>query len=171
MPELLLELFSEEIPARMQGRAAEDLARLMTERLKAEGLDAKSVQSFAGPRRLALVMEDLPARQPDRREEKKGPRVDAPAQAVDGFLRSVGLTREQVETRKDPKGDYLFAVIERRGAPAAEVAARIVPEIVSGFPLAEIHAPGRGRSALGAAAAFGALSLRRQGRAHRDRRH
>jgi len=134
MPELLLELFSEEIPARMQARAAEDLARLMTERLKAEGLETKSVRSFAGPRRLALVMEDLPARQPDRREEKKGPKVGAPAAAVDGFLRSVGLTREQVETRKDPRGDYLFAVIERRGAPTSEVVARIAPEIVSGFP-------------------------------------
>jgi glycyl-tRNA synthetase beta chain len=134
MPELLLELFSEEIPARMQARAAEDLARLMAERLKAEGLEAKSVRSFAGPRRLSVVMEDLPVRQPDRREEKKGPRVDAPAQAVDGFLRSVGLTRQQVETRKDPKGDYLFAVMERRGAPAVEIVARIVPEIVSNFP-------------------------------------
>jgi glycyl-tRNA synthetase beta chain len=134
MAELLLELLSEEIPARMQARAAEDLARLVTERLQGEGLEAKAVRAFAGPRRLVLVMEGLPSRQPDRREEKKGPKVGAPQQAVDGFLRSVGLTREQVETRTDPKGDYLFAVIERRGAPTAEVIARAMPDILRGFP-------------------------------------
>src|SRR5262245_40848194 len=91
MAELLLELFSEEIPARMQGRAAEDLRRLVTEGLKAQGLAAGEAKAYATPRRLALVVEGVPERSPDLSEERKGPRVNAPEQAIAGFLKSAGL--------------------------------------------------------------------------------
>ncbi|HEY8352793.1 MAG TPA: glycine--tRNA ligase subunit beta, partial [Sphingomonadales bacterium] len=134
MAELLLELFSEEIPARMQAQAAEDLKRLFIERLKSAGLAFDNAQSFATPRRLALVVDGLPVAQPDVREERKGPRADAPAQAIEGFLRSTGLTRDQLEERQTDKGAVLFAVIERKGSAVAEVIAEIVPEIVRSFP-------------------------------------
>src|SRR5262245_28425820 len=91
MPELLIELFSEEIPARMQKRAEEDLAKALTEKLKAAGLEPKSVRTFSGPRRLGLVIDDLAAKAADVNEEKKGPRVGAPEQAIAGFLKSAGL--------------------------------------------------------------------------------
>ena len=91
MPELLLELFSEEIPARMQTRAAEDLKRLVTEALGAQGLKCGAAHAFATPRRLALVIADVPAKSPDLSEERKGPRVNAPQQAIAGFLKSTGL--------------------------------------------------------------------------------
>lgn len=134
MAELLLELFSEEIPARMQAQAAEDLRRLFIERLKAAGLSIEQAEAFATPRRLALVVDGLPVAQPDVREERKGPRADAPAQAIEGFLRSTGLTRDQLEERQTDKGAVLFAVIERKGRAVAEVIAEIVPEIVRSFP-------------------------------------
>src|SRR5687767_4466809 len=112
MAELLLELFSEEIPARMQIRAKEDLARLLTEKLQAAGLDFKSIRTYATPRRLAAVVEGLPARSPDIREERKGPRVDAPEKAIEGFLRSAGLASvDQAETRDDKKGGYYVALL------------------------------------------------------------
>jgi len=91
MPELLLELFSEEIPARMQARAADDLRRLVTERLVAEGLVYEGASAFATPRRLSLTVHGIPARQPDLKEERKGPRVGAPDAAIQGFLRGAGL--------------------------------------------------------------------------------
>src|ERR1051326_7921375 len=94
MPQLLLELFSEEIPARMQAQAAKDLERMARERLAAEGLLPEGLTTFAGPRRLALVAEGLPAAQADRHEERKGPRTNAPEQAIAGFLRSAGIGRE-----------------------------------------------------------------------------
>src|SRR5690606_17316819 len=96
MPQLLLELFSEEIPARMQANAARDLERMFRERLAEQGLLPEALKTFAGPRRLTLVAEGLPAAQGDRHEERKGPRVGAPDQAIEGFLRSTGLTREQL---------------------------------------------------------------------------
>src|SRR6185437_4686668 len=130
MPQLLLELFSEEIPARMQGQAAKDLERMARERLAAEGLLPEALTTFAGPRRLTLVAEGLPAAQSDRHEERKGPRVGAPAQAMEGFLRSTGLTRDQL-TERD--GVY-FAHLHRPGRPTAEIVAEMVEAMVRGFP-------------------------------------
>jgi glycyl-tRNA synthetase beta chain len=135
MPELLLELYSEEIPARMQGRAKEDLARLLGEKLKGAGLDFREVRSFATPRRLTAVVEGLPARSPDIREERKGPRIDAPDAAIKGFLKSAGLASvAEAETRGDKKGDYYVALLERPGRATEQVIAEIVPEIVRTFP-------------------------------------
>src|SRR5262249_13001659 len=99
MPQLLLELFSEEIPARMPGQAARDLERMVSDRLKEAGLDWERLETFSGPRRLALVAEGLAAAQADRVEERKGPRANAPEPAIQGFLRSTGLSREQLEER------------------------------------------------------------------------
>jgi glycyl-tRNA synthetase beta chain len=135
MAELLLELFSEEIPARMQARAREDLARLLAGKLAEAGLEYKDIKTFATPRRLTAVVDGLPARSPDLREEKKGPRVDAPDAAIKGFLKSAGLASiDQAEQRDDKKGAYYFATIEKRGRAAAEVVAEIVPDIVKSFP-------------------------------------
>jgi len=140
MPQLLLELFSEEIPARMQAQAARDLERLARERLATEGLLPEALKTFAGPRRLTLVAEGLPAAQSDRHEERKGPRVGAPDQAIDGFLRSTGLTRDQL-TEKD--GVY-FAHIHKAGRPTAEIVAEMVDGIVRGFPWPKSMTWGRG---------------------------
>jgi glycyl-tRNA synthetase beta chain len=135
MAELLLELFSEEIPARMQARAAEDLKRLITEKLKAAGLSFTRADAYATPRRLALVVDGLPTAQPDVKEEKKGPRVGSPQQAIDGFLKSAGLTSlEQCEKRDTGKGEFYFAVIEKKGGPSAAVIERAVQELGQDFP-------------------------------------
>jgi glycyl-tRNA synthetase beta chain len=135
MAELLLELFSEEIPARMQVRAREDLARLLAGKLTEAGLEYKDIRTFATPRRLTAVVDGLPARSPDLREEKKGPRVDAPEAAIKGFLKSAGLASvDQAEQRDDKKGAYYVATIEKRGRATAEAVAEIVTEIVRNFP-------------------------------------
>jgi glycyl-tRNA synthetase beta chain len=135
MPDLLLELFSEEIPARMQARAAEDLRKLVTDRLVAAGLLYEGAKAFVTPRRLALAVQGLPARQPDVKEEKKGPRVGAPEGAVQGFLRAAGLKSiAEAKVQPDKKGDFYVAVIEKPGRPAIEVIAEIVPEVVKTFP-------------------------------------
>jgi glycyl-tRNA synthetase beta chain len=135
MPDLLLEFFSEEIPARMQPRAAEDLKKLVTDKLVDAGLLYEGAKAFATPRRLALAVQGVPATQPDVREEKKGPRVGAPEKAVQGFLKSAGLTSlDQAKVQKDAKGDFYVAVIEKAGRPAIEVIAEIVPEVVRNFP-------------------------------------
>jgi len=128
--ELLLELFSEEIPARMQRQAADDLARLMRAQLQEQGIAVDRLETFAGPRRLTLVAEGLPLSQADRREERKGPRANAPEQALAGFLRSTGLTREQLVERDG----VLFAVIEKKGRQTAEIIGEIIDKIVRGFP-------------------------------------
>jgi len=134
MPELLLEIFSEEIPARMQARAAADLERAVNQRFIDAGFMPEGVKAFATPRRLALVASGLPARQPDRRQEKKGPRVGAPEKAVAGFLKSAGLeSLDDCETRSDKKGEYYVAVIEEAGRETAAVIAEFVPEIIRGF--------------------------------------
>jgi glycyl-tRNA synthetase beta chain len=130
MPELLLELLSEEIPARMQGQAARDLERLAREKMAEAGLLPEALTAFAGPRRLTLAAEGLPPAQSDRTEERKGPRVGAPDQAIEGFLRSTGLTREQM-TERD--GVY-FAVIAKKGRPTSEIIAEMVEAIVRSFP-------------------------------------
>lgn len=134
MAELLLELFSEEIPARMQPKACEDLERLMTKALGDAALSFDMMKAYATPRRLTLHITGLPTAQADVREEKRGPRVDAPEKAIEGFLNSVGLTRDQVEEREEKKGTFLFAVIERAGRPTAEVLAGIIPGIIRTFP-------------------------------------
>ncbi|MDP6389963.1 MAG: glycine--tRNA ligase subunit beta [Alphaproteobacteria bacterium] len=130
MAELLLEIMSEEIPAGMQRRAAEDLRRLVTDGLTAVGLDHDKAEVYWTPRRLALVVDDLPSRQPDMTEERKGPRADAPAQAIEGFLGSVGLTRDQVEERETDKGAVLYAVIENKGEATAEILPALVAEAI-----------------------------------------
>jgi len=135
MAELLLELFSEEIPARMQARAREDLARLLGNALGEAGVEFNEIKTFATPRRLTTVVEGLPARSPDMREERKGPRVDAPDAAIKGFLKSTGLaSADQAERRDDKKGAYYVALLERPGRATAEVIAEIMPELVESFP-------------------------------------
>src|SRR5690606_3786904 len=123
MPELLLELFSEEIPARLQRRAAEELKKAVTGALGDRGLVYESAGAFATPRRLALTVTGLPAASPDTREARKGPKVGAPQQAIDGFLRAAGLASsdEAKIQSADKKGDFYVAVIERKGAPAIEI--------------------------------------------------
>lgn len=133
MAELLLELFSEEIPARMQKRASDDLCRVITARLDEAGLVYERAEAFATPRRLALVVDGLPDKQPDVREERRGPRVDAPEKAINGFLNSVGLTRDQVREVEEKKGTFLVAVVERNGRPTADVLGEVLPEIIRGF--------------------------------------
>ena len=134
MPQLLLELFSEEIPARMQAAAARDLERLVVGALTDRGFLNEGARGFATPRRLTLVIEGLPAAQSDVTEERKGPKVDSPDQAIQGFLRSTGLTREQLKIQNDPKGDFYLAITERKGRPTPVVIAEIVPEIIRTFP-------------------------------------
>src|SRR3569833_1078624 len=138
MPDLLLEFFSEEIPARMQAKAADDLRKLGTDRLVEAGLTYEGARAFATPRRLALWVQGLPARQPDVREEKKGPRVGAPEQAVAGFLKSAGLTSiDQATVQSDKKGSFYIARIERAGRATGDVVAEIVPAVVRAFPWAK----------------------------------
>jgi glycyl-tRNA synthetase beta chain len=134
MADLLLELFSEEIPARMQAQAAKDLERLVVGALSDRGLLFEGVKAFAGPRRLTLAIAGLPAKQPDVSEELKGPKVDAPQAALDGFLRKTGLTKDQLKVEKTPKGDVYLAVIERAGRATSEVLAEILPECFSKLP-------------------------------------
>jgi glycyl-tRNA synthetase beta chain len=134
MPDLLIELFSEEIPARMQARAAEDLRKLVTDGLVEAGLTYASAAAFATPRRLALTVEGLLGESPTLREERKGPRVDAPAAALDGFLRSTGLTKDQLEARDTGKGEVWFAVVQKPGRKAAEIVAEVLECTVRDFP-------------------------------------
>ncbi|MEL7516510.1 MAG: glycine--tRNA ligase subunit beta [Pseudomonadota bacterium] len=134
MPDLLIELFSEEIPARMQRRAAHDLKRLVTDGLVDAGLTYASAGAFSTPRRLTLSVEGLLAASPDLREERKGPRADAPEKAIEGFLRGAGLTRDQVEERETPKGAVLFATIEKPGRLAAEIVAEVLANTIRNFP-------------------------------------
>lgn len=135
MAELLLELLSEEIPARMQSRAAEDLRRLVGEGLGRKGLEFADSRAFVTPRRLTLVVDGLPVAQPDVSEERRGPRVGAPDKAVEGFLRSAGLeSLEQCERRDTGKGEFWFAVISRRGRPTAEVLTEVIGQALADFP-------------------------------------
>ncbi|TYB83008.1 glycine--tRNA ligase subunit beta [Maritimibacter fusiformis] len=134
MPDLLIELFSEEIPARLQARAAEDLKKLMTDGLVEAGLTYSGAAAFATPRRLALAVEGLPGLSPDSREERKGPKVGAPEKAIEGFLRSTGLTRDQIEARDTGKGEVWFAVIEHKGRPAADIVAEVLDGVIRNFP-------------------------------------
>ncbi len=136
MSELLLELLSEEIPARMQRRAAEDLERAVARALSDAGLAFSTTQAFSTPRRLTLFVEGVPVEQPDVIVERKGPRVDAPEKAIAGFLKSVGLERDAVEERETDKGKVLYAVLSQQGRPAAQVIAEILPTALAaiGWP-------------------------------------
>ncbi len=134
MPDLLIELFSEEIPARMQARAREDLKKLVTDGLVAAGLTYASAGAFSTPRRLVLSVEGLTAESRPVREERKGPATTAPAQAVEGFLRSTGLTLDQLERRADKKGETFYAVVEKPGRKAHEIVAEVLEATIRTFP-------------------------------------
>ena len=135
MPDLLIELFSEEIPARMQARAREDLKALVTNGLVEAGLTYASAGVFSTPRRLTLTLDGLPSESRPVKEERKGPRADAPAAALEGFLRSTGLTLDQLERRDDKKGGVtLFAVLEKPGRQAAEIIAEVLETTIRTFP-------------------------------------
>jgi glycyl-tRNA synthetase beta chain len=136
MPDLLLELFSEEIPARMQAKAADDLRRMVTDRLVAEGLVYEGAKAFATPRRLTLTVHGIPARQSDLKEERKGPRVGGPDAAIQGFLKATGLASlDEARIQRDPKkGDFYIALIEKPGRATLDVLADILPVIVRTFP-------------------------------------
>ncbi|WP_209595871.1 glycine--tRNA ligase subunit beta [Ruegeria sp. HKCCSP351] len=134
MPDLLIELFSEEIPARMQARAGEDLKKRITDGLVEAGLTYASAAALTTPRRLTLAVEGLLAKSPTIREERKGPKVGAPDKAIEGFLRGAGLTRDQLEERETPKGAIYFATIEKAGRPAAEIIAEVLETTIRNFP-------------------------------------
>lgn len=135
MPDLLLELFCEEIPARMQRKAADDLQKRVSDALVEAGLAYEGAKSFATPRRLALTVHGLPAASPDRSEERRGPRVGAPEKALAGFLKAAGLTSvDQAKIQSDKKGEFYLAVVEKPGRPAPDVIAGIIPAIIRDFP-------------------------------------
>jgi len=134
MPDLLIELFSEEIPARMQARAADDLKKLVTNGLVDAGLTYASAAAFSTPRRLTLTIEGMLDASPSLTEERKGPKADAPEKAIEGFLRGAGLTRDQLEERDTPKGKILFAMINKPGRPAAEIVAEVLETTIRTFP-------------------------------------
>ncbi|MCE8514490.1 glycine--tRNA ligase subunit beta [Ruegeria pomeroyi] len=134
MPDLLIELFSEEIPARMQARAGEDLKKRITDGLVEAGLTYAHAAALTTPRRLTLAIEGLLAESPALREERKGPKVGAPEQAIDGFLRGAGINRDQLEERETPKGAVYFATIEKPGRPAAAIVAEVLEDTIRNFP-------------------------------------
>ncbi len=135
MPDLLFELFSEEIPARMQAKAADDLRRMVTDKLVAEGLVYEGAKAFATPRRLALTVHGIPARQSDLKEERRGPRVGGPDAAIQGFLKATGLASlSEAKIQPDKKGDFYIALIEKKGRATIEVLAEMLPVIVRTFP-------------------------------------
>ncbi len=134
MPDLLIELFSEEIPARMQRRAGEDLKKKVTDGLVEAGLTYAGAAAMTTPRRLTLAVEGLLAESPTIREERKGPKVGAPDKAIEGFLRGAGLTRDQLEERETPKGEVYFATIEKSGRPAADIVSEVLDATIRNFP-------------------------------------
>ena len=134
MAEFLLEILSEEIPARMQARAAADLAQLVGDGLKAGGLHSDGLRTYVTPRRLVLVAEGLPVATPDVSEERRGPRVGAPEAALDGFLKSTGLALDQLETRDTGKGEFYFAVIAKKGRATADLLTQVVEAAMAAFP-------------------------------------
>ncbi|MEY3081497.1 MAG: hypothetical protein RJA94_1482 [Pseudomonadota bacterium] len=134
MPELLIELFSEEIPAGMQHKAAADLRQMVTNALVEAGLTYEGAQAHGGARRLVLSVEGLDAKAADVNEERKGPRVDAPQQAIEGFLKSTGLSLGELKVQDDKKGQFYLAVIRRPGRTATEIIADVVPDTIRKFP-------------------------------------
>jgi len=134
MAELLIELFSEEIPARMQKRAAQDLSSLVCDGLKKAGLSFDNERSFVTPRRLVLVLDNLPVQTPDISDERKGPRIDAPERAIEGFLKSAGVTLDDCQIIDDKKGQFYLAKIEKPGRATTQVIAELLPEVIRKFP-------------------------------------
>ena len=134
MPDLLLEIFSEEIPARMQTQGSKDLERLVVGALSERGLLFEGIRAFSGPRRLTLAISGLPAKQPDVSEEKKGPRVGAPEKAIEGFLKSAGVTLEQCDTQQDAKGAFYVAVVRRKGRETVEVIQEVIRSVMWKLP-------------------------------------
>ena len=134
MPNLLIELFSEEIPARMQRHAAEDLKKLITNGMVDAGLTYAGAAAFSTPRRLTLAVEDVLSESPTVREERKGPRVDAPEKAIEGFLRGAGLSKDQLEVRDEKKGQVYFATIEKPGRPATAIIVEVLEHAIRNFP-------------------------------------
>ncbi|WP_018388546.1 glycine--tRNA ligase subunit beta [Ancylobacter sp. FA202] len=148
MPDLLLELFCEEIPARMQAGAAESLRKLVTDALVERGLVYEGAKAFVTPRRLALAVHGLPAQQPDTHEERKGPRVGAPQGAIDGFLKAAGLASiDQARIESDPrKGEFYVAHLHKHGRATPEVIAEIIPQVIRAFPWPKSMRWGKGSS-------------------------
>ncbi|MBW4982982.1 glycine--tRNA ligase subunit beta [Mameliella sp. CS4] len=134
MPDLLIELFSEEIPARMQGKAAQDLKKLMTDGLVEAGLTYTGAEAFSTPRRLALTLHGLSAESPTLREERRGPKVGAPDKALEGFMRGAGVTRDLLEEREEKKGAFYYATVVTPGRPAAEIVAEQLEKTLRNFP-------------------------------------
>ncbi|MDO7567233.1 MAG: glycine--tRNA ligase subunit beta [Paracoccaceae bacterium] len=134
MPDLLIELFSEEIPARMQKRAAQDLKKLVTDGLVEAGLTYSAAGVFSTPRRLTLSIEGLLAQSPPQKEERKGPKTDAPQAAIDGFLRAAGVNIDALEPRDDKKGQVYFAVVSKPGRPAAAIVTEVLEGAIRTFP-------------------------------------
>ncbi|MEL7253769.1 MAG: glycine--tRNA ligase subunit beta [Pseudomonadota bacterium] len=134
MPDLLIELFSEEIPARMQTRAAEDLRDRVTDGLREAGLEFGEARAFSTPRRLVLAVADVASESPTVVEERKGPRADAPEKAIEGFLRGAGVAREDLELRDEKKGQVYFAKIERPGRAAEDIVADVLEAVIRNFP-------------------------------------
>ena len=134
MAQLLLELFSEEIPARMQRRAADDLKKLIGDALTEASLPTEAIAAYTTPRRLTVLVEGLPESQPDISEEKRGPRTDAPEKAIQGFLKANGVTLEDCEKRTAGKGEFWFAVIERKGQPTRDLLSDILPDVIRKLP-------------------------------------
>jgi glycyl-tRNA synthetase beta chain len=146
MPDLLLEFLSEEIPARMQARAADNLRKIVTDRLVAVGLTYEGAKAFATPRRLALSVHGVPARSPDVKDERKGPKVGAPEQAIAGFVKAAGLKSiADAKVQQNKKGDFYVAVIEKQGRPAIEVIGDMLPDVVRTFPWPKSMRWGDGR--------------------------
>ncbi len=134
MPDLLIELFSEEIPARMQAKAAADLQKLVTDGLVEAGLTYASAAAFHTPRRLALTVGGLTPESPTLKEERRGPKVGAPDKALEGFMRGAGVTREQLEEREEKKGSFYFATVTTPGRKADAIIAEVLEKTVRGFP-------------------------------------
>src|ERR1044071_3294507 len=135
MPDLLLEFFSEESPARMQRKAAEDLRKLVTDALVEAGLVYEGAKAFATPRRLALSVHGIPAKSPEIKDERKGPKVGAPEQAIAGFVKAAGLKSiSEAKVQQDKKGDFYVALIEKPGRAAIDVIGDMLPEVVRSFP-------------------------------------
>ncbi|MFK7941088.1 MAG: glycine--tRNA ligase subunit beta [Roseovarius sp.] len=134
MPDLLIELFSEEIPARMQTRAAQDFKERMTNGLVEAGLTYSGAAAFSTPRRLTLTVQGLLGESPTVKEERKGPRVDAPDKAIEGFLRGAGLTRDDLDVRDEKKGQVYFAQITKPGRSASAIIAEVLEDVIRNFP-------------------------------------
>ncbi len=134
MPDLLIELLSEEIPARMQRRASLDFEKLLTDGISELGLSYESSAAFTTPRRLVLVLENVSSKSLSRSEEKRGPRTDAPEKAIQGFLKSTGFDLSQLEIRQERKGEFYYATFQTKGREAAEVISVVLEKIIRNFP-------------------------------------